>query len=129
MDDPLMRSLMNGVPRQLANRASLNKRLQELKAKTVVRSFRIVCVDDINQAAKVKMRPADLDILQQAAICKPEDLASAQRAVWNRWQAARAEAIQEVRAGAAFVVVLSDDVREDYGGPECARREPRAGCR
>jgi hypothetical protein len=90
-------------------RISLDRRLQRLETKEVVRSFRCVCVTKIDEAAKAKLRPSDLVTLQEAMTRSPEDFTQAHRAVWNRWEAARAEAIQEAGAGAAFLIVLSPD--------------------
>lgn len=74
-----------------------------------MRSFRCVCANDIDEAAKAKMRPSDLVTLGEAMTRSPEDFTSAHRAVWNRWEAARTDAIQEAGAGAAFLIMLSAD--------------------
>ena len=89
------------------NRTSLSRRLQRLEAKAVALSFVFVCADDIGHAAKAKMRPSDLGTLREAMANSPEDFTPAHRAVWNRWKTARANAIQEARAGAGFLIMLS----------------------
>jgi hypothetical protein len=91
------------------NKSRLGRRLEKLEAKVVALRFGCVCVDDIERAARGNMRPTDLQTLEQAMTCEPQDFTSAQRAVWNRWEKLRAEAIEEASGGANVVILLSTD--------------------
>jgi hypothetical protein len=105
-----MRSRGKDALGQMAmSRPSLAKRLQKLDAMRVVFSYRCVCAYDIDQAAKTKMRPSDLGNLWEAMARSPEDFTPVHQTVWNRWNAARAEATSEKGAGAIFVLVLNAD--------------------
>jgi hypothetical protein len=109
-EDLLMRSPRNGaLPHLAMNRRSFAKRLEKLEAREVALSYRCARLDDIEQAAKAKMRLSDLETLEEALARRPEDFTAAQRTVWARWEFARAEAVREAAGDATFLLTLSAD--------------------
>ena len=88
---------------------SIAKRLDKLE--TQKSAFRIVCLheDEIEEAAKSKLRPSDVEVLPKILTSKVEDLLPRERAVLKRWNAARTAAIDEAAGDATIRTILSAD--------------------
>jgi len=87
---------------------TLKKRLQKLESDRngISNTIRCVRTEDLDRTAKANMRPADLEILEEAMRLQSEEFSAKQEAVWNRWKIARANAVNEAADGAPFVIAL-----------------------
>ena len=88
---------------------SFNQRLKKLETKAFKPIYACVRIDDIDAISKAKMGSADLELLEQAMAIPPDEFTRAQRTVWNRYEAARREAVNELAPGANCVIMVNSD--------------------
>jgi hypothetical protein len=73
----------------------LRKRLERLETTMVANLGWEVSSVDVHQAALAELSPADRGLIEGVLVREPAKFGEGERATWNRWGAALAEAIRE----------------------------------